>query len=449
MHKGTMIGITAGTIALGAAAIAAPSIIGKFTKQEFGNIRDRITAASPLVHAWTITAFDQGYFGATATSELTIGLPDTDTNLTIVLDHRIRHAPTAGTDLAHIDTEPRIPEGRPRKTVRTLYGDERKPLQVDTRIDWLGNRTINIHSPATDGMREIDAGKVDWRGFDATVAVGRAERDLTYRIDMPGLRLQLADDELATLRIDQIEASGSYEATAFEHIWSGGASGGIGRIEVVTPDGGAMMLADLRFSDEARLREDLFGFALKVSAAAFESPDYQFSRLRLNLSGERIAPELLQSMEQALTEGDEPVDADDVITGLRSAPWGRIAAQKPTIRLDTFEAHTGDGRLQVSAQAGLAAPGEGQEGIGMNDLLGLAQGEFNAIAPERMVLDAVTQSIAMRGDMDPAAAERSATNTLRTLAAQGLLTLENGEVEASASYDRGAIRINGQPLFGG
>jgi uncharacterized protein YdgA (DUF945 family) len=85
----------------------------------------------------------------------------------------------------------------------------------------------------------------------------------------------------------------------------------------------------------------------------------------------------------------------------------------------------------------------------MNDLMGLAQGEINAVAPEPMVIDAVARSIEMRSDTDPATAKRNATNTLRTLAAQGLLNLENGQIEASASYDRGAIRINGRSLFGG
>jgi uncharacterized protein YdgA (DUF945 family) len=85
----------------------------------------------------------------------------------------------------------------------------------------------------------------------------------------------------------------------------------------------------------------------------------------------------------------------------------------------------------------------------MNDLMGLAQGEIDASAPERMVIDAVARSIAMRGDTDPATAERNANNTLLTLAAQGLLTIEDGQIESSARYDRGAISINGNPLFGG
>ncbi len=447
MRKGLLIGIAASTIAVGAAA--APPIIGTITQQEFAHVRDRVTAASSFVHKWTVTAFDQGYLGATATSELTVGHPDTDERLTIVLDHRIRHAPTVGTDLAHIDTEPRIPEGEIRDTVRALYDDDRTPLRMNTRIDWLGTRTITLRSPATDGMREVDGGRIDWRGLEATVTVGRSDRDIVYRVDMPGLHLQPGDGELTGLRIDSVQASGNYEATAFENVWSGGASGGIERIEIETPNDGAFVLADLRFSDEARLRDDLFGFAIEASAAALETPDYAFSRLRLNLSGERIAPEFLQAVQQRRTDRDEPIDTDEAMARLRAAPWGEIAAHEPLIRLDSFAAHTADGRLEISAHAGLADPGDGQQGIGMNDLMNLAQGEISAIAPERMVIDAVARSIAMRSDTDPAAAERNATNTLRTLAAQGLLNLDNGQIEASASYDRGAIKINGQPLFGG
>lgn len=447
MRKGILIGLAAGTIAI--AAAAAPPIIGTITQQEFAHVRDRATAASPFVHEWKMTAFDQGYLGATATSELTVGHPDTNERLTIVLDHRIRHAPTVGIDLARIDTEPRIPEGRMRETVRALYDDDRKPLRMNTRIDWFGTRTINMQSPATDGVREIDGGRIDWRGLDATATVGRGDRDLAYRIDMPGLHLQPGDGELTGLRIDAIQASGDYEATAFEHVWSGGASGGIERVELETPNGGGFVLADLRFSDEARLRDELFGFALKASAAALETPEYELSRLRLNLSGERIAPAFLQAVQQTRTNSDEPIDTDEVMARLRAAPWGEIAAHEPEIRLDTFEAHTADGRLEVSAQAGLAAPGEGQQQVRMNDLMSLAQGNINAVAPEPMVIDAVARSIEMRGDADPATAKRNATNTLRTLAAQGLLVLENGQIEASASYDRGAIEINGRSLFGG
>jgi uncharacterized protein YdgA (DUF945 family) len=447
MRKGLLIGIVTGTIAI--AAAAAPPIIGTITEREFANVRDRVTTASPFVHAWRVTTYDQGYLRASATSELTLGHPDSNERMTIVLDHDIRHAPNAGTDLAHVETVPRLSEGEFRNTVRALYDDGRAPLQVDTRIDWLGHRTIHAHSPPTDGMREIDGGRVDWRGLDATIDVGRGERDLAYRIDMPGLRLRPAADPAAAIRIEGVQAHGRYAATAFEHVWSGGASGRIERIELGAPDGDGFVLADLRFSDEARLRDDLFGFGLKASAAALETPDYTFSRLRLNLGGERIAPEFLRTLQQPRGDGDAPVDTDAMMDRLRAAPWGDIAAREPEMRLDTFEAHTENGRLEITARAGLAAPAEDQQGIGLSDLMALVQGEINAVAPEGMVVDAVARSIAMRGDTDRATAERNANNTLLTLAAQGLLTIEDGQVEASASYDRGAIRINGRSLFGG
>jgi uncharacterized protein YdgA (DUF945 family) len=446
MRKGILIGITAATIGVGAAA--APPVIGTITQNEFANVRERVTAASPFVHSWDVTAFDQGYLGATATSELTVGYPDSDERVTIVLDHRVRHAPNAGTDLAHIQTRPRIPEGDPRRMVRALYGDEREPLQIETRIDFLANQTVTMHSPATNGMREIDGGRVDWRGLDATATIGRGERDFTYRVDMPGLRLEPGDGELSALAIDAVEASGSYEATAHENVWTGGASGRIERIEIQSPDGD-IALADLRFSDDARLSDDLFGFALEASAAALDTPDYDLTELRLNISGERIAPAFLQTLQHARADNDERIDGDEVMARLRAAPWDDIAAHEPLIRLDTFEAKTGNGRIAISARAGLASPGDGQQGIGMNDLMGLAQGEIDASAPERMVIDAVARSIAMRGDTDPATAERNANNTLLTLAAQGLLTIEDGQIESSAHYDRGAISINGNPLFGG
>lgn len=446
MRKGILIGIAVATVGVGAAA--APPVIGTITQNEFANVRERVTAASPFVHSWDVTTFDQGYLGATATSELTIGHPDSDERVTIVLDHRVRHAPNAGTDLAHIQTRPRIPEGDPRRLVRALYGEDRDPLQIETRIDFLANQTVTMHSPATDGMREVDGGRVDWRGLNATATIGRGERDFTYGLDMPGLRLEPGDGELSALAIDAVEASGRYEATAYKNVWTGGASGRIERIGIQSPDGD-IALADLRFSDDARLREDLFGFALEATAAALDTPEYNLTELRLDISGERIAPAFLQALQQARSNGDEPIDGDEVMTRLRAAPWGDIAAHEPLIRLDTFEAKTGNGRIAISARAGLADPGDGQQGIGMNDLMGLAQGEIDATAPERMVIDAVARSIAMRGDTDPATAERNANNTLLTLSAQGLLTIEDGHIETSASYDRGAISINGNSLFGG
>ena len=446
MHKGIPIGIAAGIIALGAAA--APPIIGTITQNEFASVRERVTAASPFVHSWNVTAFDQGYVEATATSELTVGHPDADERLTIVLDHRVRHAPNAGTDLAHIQTRPRIPEGDPRRTVRALYGEDREPLQIEIRIGLLGDQTVTMHSPASDGMRAVDGARVGWRGLDATATIGRGERDFTYRIEMPGLRLASGDGGLSALAIEAVEARGSYKATAYDNVWTGGASGRIERIAIQSPEGD-IALADLRFSDDARLRDDLFGFALKVSAAALDTPDYDLTEMQLDISGERIAPAFLQALQQARNSGDEPIDGDEVMTRLRAAPWSEIAAHEPLIRLDTFEAKTPDGRIAISARAGLADPGDGQQGIGMNDLMGLAQGEIDATAPERMVIDAVARSIAMRGGTDPATAERNANNTLLTLAAQGLLTIEGGQIQANAGYDRGAISINGNPLFGG
>ncbi len=219
MRKGILLGVTAGLIAIAVAATAAPPVIGTITQDEFARLRERATASSPFVHAWTVTAFDQGYLGATATSELTVGPPDSDQRITIVLDHRMRHAPTVGTDLAHIHTEPRIPEGEVRSALRALYGDDRTPLQTNIRIDFLGTQTISMHSPATDGIRKVEGGRVDWRGLDATVTIGRGERDIGYRIDMPGLDLRPQDGDLTGLRVESVRASGNYEATAFDHVW--------------------------------------------------------------------------------------------------------------------------------------------------------------------------------------------------------------------------------------
>lgn len=447
MRKGILIGIMAAAIAVGAAA--APPIVGTITQSEFAHVRDRVTAASPFVDSWTVRAFDQGYLSATATSELTVSHPDAEERTTIVLDHRIRHAPTVGTDLARIHTEPRIPDGDPRAFFRALYNDERAPLTSDTRIDLFGTRTITMHSPATDGMRAVDGTRIDWRGLDATVTIGRGERELAYRIDMPGLRLQPRDSELVDLQLDAVNASGAYEATAFDHVWTGGASGNIGRFQLQLANEQALTLTDLRFADSARLNNGLFGFSLETTAETLETPDYTLSALQLNVRGERIAPALLQALQQARGNDDGTIDGDEVMARLQTAPWGEIAAGEPLVRLESFEAQTQDGSVTISARAGLTDPANGQQRIAMDELMSLAQGEISAVVPERMAIDAVARSIAMNSDTDPATAERNATNTLRTLAAQGLLTIDNGTIEASAGYDRGAITINGRSLFGG
>ena len=451
MRKGLLIGVAAIVLA---ALLGAPPVLGWATEQEFERIRERARSEIPFVQAWSVTEYEGGYLGADARSEIIVGDPSGESRTTIVLDHRFDYAPGTGGSLVQSVTTPRIDSGPLRQIVERLFGADRTPLTLRFDVDLTGKREITVQSPAVDGARDLPLARVQWQGLNAQLEVGRSEEWLAYEASMPGARVQPRVGEVSELRLESLTASGRYEASRFEGVWTGGASGQIGHILAKSPQAGDLELVDFAFSDNAKLEGDLFGFDVTTSAKQFSAPAYELNKVEMQLMGERIAPALMRAMQAGAERMGAQGDAASASGGsawnaMRDVPWGEIAANEPEIRLERFAAQTPDGAVQISARVGLRAPDNEQQKIGPRDLTRFAHGQVNASAPEPVVIDALARSIALRGDNDPGAARSSARSTIQQLTAQGMLTVEDGQIRSSASYDQGMIRINGQSLFGG
>lgn len=60
----------------------------------------------------------------------------------------------------------------------------------------------------------------------------------------------------------------------------------------------------------------------------------------------------------------------------------------------------------------------------------------------------MTAVIRGQGDADERQAQQLAVQQLQGLVDRGLLQVDADRVTARASYDRGTLRVNGQPIFG-
>lgn len=449
MAKWTTIGAGILVIAAGGAA-AAPLVTGNMAEQRMHSFAEHPMLLQSPNAEWTVTGYKSSYLGATATSELTLRHPERDESVTVVLDHDIQHALAAGDALLHIRTTPRIPEGRPQEIARAVFG-ERSPLTVDYHLRMDGVSVARAHSPSTDGMRELDFGAVDWKGLEGEVTAS-AGGDGEYRLDAPGLRFEPGSGEIESAALGAVHLEGSVEATDLEDIWVGAGKATIDFLRVEGLDGG-VALNRIEIAEDVSLRQERVEMRVDGRIAQLVLPEREVNDLRMTLDAKRLAPELLQAMQtfsrEAATAESEAQQQRIMRQVLGRVPWGEVARAEPLITLDVRGA-AGQGTVSAAGKVGLNAPRQEQVSqIRMFDLPSHGYAEVSLRAPEPMVVDVFAQRAQMEApELSDAEARQSARNQVQALQAQGWIQADGDELFASAGYDRGQIRLNGQGLFG-
>ncbi len=446
--------IIAAVLVVGAGgAAAAPMITGGMAEERMRTIVGHPSVAQSQYIDWVLTDYQQGYLTSQATSEMTFRHPEHDESFTLVLDHQIHHALAAGQSLLNVRSVPRIPEGKPQEIVQQLFGD-REPLVVDYRMRLDGTSVADVTSPSTEGVREIEAGAIEWQGLDGRVTVPAGGGSADYDFTAPGLRIEPASGDLESLSFGAVRVGGAFEESRFDEIWVGAGDFAIDHARSTSSSEGDLSINGIELTEEISLKQDLVEARLDARIAEIVGPDAQLRNARLVLSVDRVVPELVQAMQtmsrrsaQASSEEERQRIMRQVIGRV---PWGKVAAAEPVFAIETLEAEAGDGPVKASGKAGLHAPSQEMEGqVGLGTLPRFAYAEVNLRAPQAVVADVFAQTKTTGADaVSEEEALRQAQQTLAMLQQQGWVQSGDGDYFANASYDRGMIRINGNSLFG-
>lgn len=434
-------------------AAAAPMITGGIAEERMRTIVGHPRVVQSEYIEWILTDYQQGYLTSQATSEMTFRHPEEDESFTLVLDHQINHALAAGQSLLSIRTVPRVPQGRPQEVVRKLFG-EREPLVVDYRMRLDGTSVADVNSPSTDGMRELEHGAFEWKGLEGRVTVAAGGGSAEYEFTAPGLRVEPDSGDLESVSLGSVRTEGAFEESRFDEIWVGAGSFAIDQVRASSSEEGDVSINGIELSEEVSLKQDLVEVRLDGRIAEIAGPEANLRNARLVLSLDRIAPELLQAIQtlsrksaQAGSEEERERIARQVIGRV---PWGKVASAEPVFAIETLEAEAGEGSVKASGKAGLHAPPQEMQGqVGIGQLPRFAYAELNLRAPQPIVVDAIVQTKTTGTDaVSEEQALRQVEQQLAMLLQQGWIQSGGGDYFASASYDRGMIRINGTSLFG-
>ena len=160
--------LIAGTIiVLAGIGAAVPYITGTQAETAFRTNLEAL-AQHPQLET-RLTRYDRGWLGATASSRVTLILPDD--RIRLRLRHNVRHGPRPGVSgLAAMSTRPVIPDEH-QATVRHYFG-EAAPLTADLHIDFTGNQTLTVDSPAFVKAAHTDPDtEVEWGGLSGQVKI--------------------------------------------------------------------------------------------------------------------------------------------------------------------------------------------------------------------------------------------------------------------------------------
>ncbi len=450
MAKWTKIGAGMLVVAAGGAA-AAPLVTGSMAEQRMHAFADHPVLLQSPNADWKVTSYESSYLGATATSELTLRHPERDRAVTLVLEHEIQHALAAGDALLRIHTTPRIPEGRPQEVARALF-DDRSPLTVDYHLRMDGTSVARMHSPSTDGQRELEFGSVDWKGLDGEVTASAAG-DGEYRLAAPGLRFEPGSGEIESASLGAVRVQGTVESTDFDGVWVGAGTATLDSLRVESDAEGGFALHGLELSEDASLRQGRVELRVDGRVAQVELPDREINDFRMTLDANRLAPELLQAM-QTISRDTAAAESDAqrqriVRQVLGRVAWGEVAQAEPVLSLQ-LQGDAGQGSISASGKVGLNAPPEQQTAqLRLPDLPAHGHAELSLRAPEPVVIASFAQRARMNDpELSDAEARRSARAQVQALREQGWIQADAQELFATAAYDRGQIRINGRGLFG-
>ena len=501
--KDKLIASIAGASAIASALfLATPYYFGKLAENTLNEQYQMLQNSGFL----TIESYEyrSGWFSATETTVVRLKpsllhnahryLPDNlKTVLTepITIVNHVSHGPWAGGltfAAAKVNSEFRYqPEAE--KVLKRFFGDQ-APVSISNTIGFGGGGKLSVNIPAFE-YEELSGIKLDWKGFSGTTGYNKGWHKFQNDYVAPSLYIKLADKGDVTLENLHFESdtypgnnqialgNSSVKLDKFSLRWQEGIDYNFKLNELVhlltnlqigafiNPTGtippSQIVVEKLQFdtkmneekqwiSSEGRFRFDKLAYG-----------NDHYGPLDINIAAEHLdAPSLLALKNKMAEIASKNMSEEEIQTTLLNTAKNEASGlftNNPLIKIRAFDFTMPQGKIHASGQMGF----QGLNKTDLNDintLLQKTQADFQFNVPQKLLQHlAISQARSIfTVNPDDAAQDKASIedinetlrlmvdSTIQSMANEGYVTIENGNVSTRIELGQNYLKFNGKPF---
>jgi uncharacterized protein YdgA (DUF945 family) len=408
---------------------------------------------------------------------------------TFILRNHIHHGPVPGgksVGLASIDTEIILPAEVTAQLAK-VFGDT-PALKAHTVFGFGGGYTTEISSPAIKYSKKSSGdGKpgssteadFDWQGLTMTVRGNDRKAGVvaagSYEMDMPGLTVNIKDDDTGTIKLGRVYIRGDMSPNADPAVWmlrSGTSSASVASFEmnIGLPTSGKafnILFNDIKANgkntlDKGRLSSTTQMTAKGVVAGfAIDKIEVQGSLKNLDAAVyQKMANRMFSKITQCQKAGDsrESVIAMYVQASRDIAEdFTNLLRKNPEYSLDKLVVEWGGKQAELSYKVGARDVAEADAQMSVAQLMA-TKGylNVNAKVPRgwiEHVVKGATKISADRAEPKPSTEELEASQKqimdsvdMAVGMSEGVIVRDGETFKTELKFEKGALTVNGKPI---
>jgi uncharacterized protein YdgA (DUF945 family) len=461
-------------LVIAAAIPAVPYYIGTTVEASFHAEHEEMAKEAAL-SGFNIELIDyqRELFTATATSRISIIVPDKKETLSFDIHHRIDHTPQpAAQVIATVDSE-LVLSDEITETLAPLFKGE-APLSVNTRIFLDGHQDATLNSPAASGeFTGKESVMVEWKGMQGTVWQNATRDKVTFNMTLPGMVVSPAKTEPSedSISISNLQYDGDlYKGES--GFWHGKANATIAGINVnVTAkatEALAMQIKTIELKGEQSESNGLVQASGVMTSKSISVNGFEVTNATYDVAIENLDAKAMKAWQQT---AQQMMKNNDTISDPIADPLAALSEHlpalfnaHPTIRINDLSVDSPMGRFAFKLNTSII--GEWNDMLMENPamLATMVKADLNANVPRSVVITAlqdqvraaiITQAAINEVEMTPEeihnAVEQSVNQQLTGLIAQGFIKENETQLESRVEYEAGKLLVNGldaSPLIG-
>lgn len=457
-------------VLIAAAAPAVPYYIGTTVEASFHAEHEEM-AKELALSGFNIELVDyqRELFNATATSRVTIIVPEVKEAISFDFNHRIDHTPQPTAQvIATVESE-LVLSDEIAETLQPLFKGV-APLTANTRIFFDGHQDGTFFSPAASGeFTDKETVAVEWKGMQGTVWQNATRDRATFNMTLPGMVVSPVKTEPSdeSASISNIQYAGDlYKGES--GFWHGKATGSIDGIDVnFTPEMAepfAMQIKTIEVKGEQNENNGLVNASGVMTSKSIKVNDFEVTNATYDVAIENLDAKAMQAWQQTaqqMMQSNDPTA--DPMAGL-SEHLPALFNAHPTIRINDLSVDSPMGRFAFKLNTSIT--GEWNDMLLENPamLAGMVKADLDANVPRSVVVGALQQQVRnsivtqaaineveMTEEEIDNAVEQSVNQQLTGLIAQGFIKENATQLESRVEYEAGKLLVNGMdasPLVG-
>ncbi len=462
-------------VVIAAAIPVAPYYIGTTVEQAF-HIEHQEMAAEAALSGFDVELVDyqRRLFNATATTRISVVVPDNQETVSIEIRHYIDHTPEiASQRIATVDSI-LVLSDEIKAALSPLFKGE-PPLSINTRIFLDGHQEASLHSPRVSGeITDHETVAIEWQGLQGTVWQSAARDRITFNMEAPGISASTVHaNSSTTANQDSISTTKlHYEAELYKGasgMWHGKAAANIAAIDVnVTGPTGMPFVMNIDTIDMHGAQNESNGLVHAsgvMTSKNISVNGFELTSATYDAAVENLDARALRAWQLAVSKmmKNDTTSADPFAPLLEQLP--ALVNAKPVIKINDLSVDSPMGRFAIKLVASIN--GEWNDMLLQDPaiLATMLKADLDASVPRSVVVSALqdnfrqaitAQARANEIEMSEADLEKAITQSvsqqLEGLIAQGYIKTNNAQLESQLQYNAGQLTVNGMDasaLIGG